>query len=236
MDARSTLFFDIGAQRDCWPGGAWPLVGAEEAANVARLFALAARLGIRQAGSICAHDDAGIAGAAAGGVARLGAGARGERDAADVAIDRASLDDPPAHCRVGSAGAARAPGCDPARPPRYWAMAAGECGRPALDREHSEYLAVGCRDAPDAPPLFLRIFDHVAAGIRDAVVLGAGIEHGIDRAVDALVRRRIRTHVALDASGSRTPEGAQQVIAAWKRRTVDVTTTAMIERLLTRGD
>jgi nicotinamidase-related amidase len=227
MHAGSTLFFDVAAQRDCWPGGAWPLVGAEEAANVARLFALAARLGIRQGGAVCLHAHPGV-----GADAPTSAGASGRGEA--IAVD--ATPDAPPHCLAGTEGTQRAPACDPSKPLRCWTRGRDPAAAVDLDRAHADYVASGCAATPDAPPLFARVLDHVTAGIRDAVVLGAGIEHGLDRAVDALLRRRIRTHVALDATGSATPEHAQQVIAGWKRRFVDVTTTAMIERLLTRAD
>ena len=77
--------------------------------------------------------------------------------------------------------------------------------------------------------------DHLTAGIRDAVVFGAGLEHGIDRAVDALLRRRIRTHVVLDAAASADPDQAQRIIAGWKRRGVDGATAATVLRLLARA-
>jgi hypothetical protein len=52
------------------------------------------------------------------------------------------------------------------------------------------------------------------------------------RSRPALLARRIRTHVALDASGAADEIAAQLVIADWKRRGVDVTTVAMVERML----
>lgn len=225
MHAGSTLFFDVTAQRDCWPGGAWPLVDAEQAENVARLFALAARLRIRQAGAVCVHDR-GIApdDAATGTVA----------ERAGVSTLAVPAGAPP-HC-LASDGIRRAPGCEPFRAVRSWGYHYGAAEAASiLDRAHADYVASGCAAPPDMAPLFLRVFDHVTAGVRDAVVFGAGIEHGVDRAVAALLRRRIRTHVALDAAGSATPEHAQEVVATWKRRMVDVTTTAMIERLLARA-
>ena len=218
MHPGSTLFFDVAAQCDCWPGGAWPLVGAEEATNVARLFALARRLGIRQGGVVCLHGEA----------REHASGAGDPRGAAPAA-------DAPPHCRPQSEGAARAPGCDPVKPPRCWTPGHDTGPALALDRAGADYVASGCAAPPDVAPLLLRVFEHVTAGVNDAIVFGAGIEHGVERAVDALLRRRIRTHVAIDAAGSATAEGAQQVIARWKRRFVDVTTTAMIERLLTRA-
>ena len=60
-------------------------------------------------------------------------------------------------------------------------------------------------------------------------------ELAIDRTIDALVRRRIRTHVALDAAAAVDAASAQAVIAAWKRRGVDGVTAAIVERLLARG-
>ena len=71
--------------------------------------------------------------------------------------------------------------------------------------------------------------------MRDAVVFGAGIEGGLDQAIRALLRRRIRTHVALDAAGAADDTAAQLVVAEWKRRGVDGTTVAMIARMLQRA-
>ena len=100
MHPGSTLFFDVAAQRDCWPGGAWPLVGAEQAENVARLFALAARLGIRQAGAVCVHED---------GIAPDGAATGASHLIAPAGT--------PPHC-LAPDGIGRAPGCEPFRPVR----------------------------------------------------------------------------------------------------------------------
>jgi len=137
----------------------------------------------------------------------------------------------PAHCHAGSAGSARLAlpavpvvTIDPAR----------DGGRP-LDRVHALYVASGCAVAPDATAAGARAVAHLTAGIRDAVVFGAGLEHGVAHALDALLRRRIRTHVALDASAAADPAAAQRVVADWKRRTVDVTTAAMVTRLLMRA-
>ena len=120
----------------------------------------------------------------------------------------------PPHCLVGS------PGVD--RPDGVALPAPG----PPTDS------ASGCGAAPD---VVARAFDRATAGIRDAVVFGAGVEFGVARTVDALVRRRIRTHVALDAVAAADADLAQQVVATWKRRGVDGATVATIERLLVAG-
>ena len=126
------------------------------------------------------------------------------------------VDEPgvPWHCRTDLPGTGRPPAV-PLPPPS------------ATDS------ASGCTAAPDDRSG--RAFDRATAGIRDAVVFGAGIEYGIARAVDALLRRRIRTHVALDAAAVADAEVAQQIVATWKRRGVDGATVATIERLLRAG-
>lgn len=207
MRAPSTLFFDIAAQRDLWPGGAWPLVDDSTRENIERLFAIAARLHVRQGGVMCLHDD--------------------------VAAARDGIAAP--HCLLGTHGADRAAECEPVLPPRVWHATAAELDADSLDRSHTDYLASGCAAAPDSRPGLTRVLAHVTAGILDVVVFGAAIELAMDRAVQALLRRRIRTHVVLDASSAVTAESAQQVISVWKRGTVDVTTTATIERLLLRN-
>jgi nicotinamidase-related amidase len=119
----------------------------------------------------------------------------------------------PAHCAVGLPGSAR-PAAVALPPPSATADS-----------------ATGCEGTPDDGPPFAR----AVAGIRDAVVFGAGVEYGVTRAVDALLRRRIRTHVALDAVAAADADVAQHVVAAWKRRGVDGATVATIERLLRAG-
>jgi nicotinamidase-related amidase len=206
----STLFLDVCAQRDFWPGGAWPIVTAAEAEQMAELFRVAAAFGVRQGGVVCLH---GAPGSGAGDTI----GARNPPAAGA-----------PAHCAAGSGGADRAPGCAPVHPPEIAPAA-------ALDRVHAYYVAAGCGAPIDAEPADLRVIDHLTAGIRDAVVFGAGVEYAMERAVDALLRRRVRTHVALDAAGAADAADAQLVIARWKRRTVDGATAATIARLLARG-
>lgn len=199
----AALFLDVCIQPDLWPGGAWPLLDEARARNVERLFALAARLGIRQGGIVCAH------GASAAEVAGF-----------------------PPHCEDAPAATARPPGCVPELPMRVWSPDAGrDAPAPAPNRAFATYVASGCRRAPDQGS-HGGAFDHLTAGVRDAIVFGAGVEYGIDAAVDALLRRRIRTHVVLDAVGSADETEAQLVLAGWKRRGVDGITAAMLERLL----
>src|SRR6185369_15393023 len=95
-------------------------------------------------------------------------------------------------------------------------------------------LPSGCTSAIDDDGAWRAAFDHLTAGIRDAVVFGAGIEYALAHTVDALLRRRIRTHVALDAAAAADDAEAQRVVATWKRRGVDGATVATIARLLTR--
>jgi len=134
----------------------------------------------------------------------------------------------PPHCRGESWTYDRPPGCGP-----YLPMEVCDEVRDApLDRTHATYVASGCACAPDEAGHAKRAFEHTTAGIRDAVVFGAGIEHGLDRTVEALLRRRIRVHVPLDAAGAADADAAQAVVARWKRRGVDGTTVAMVERLL----
>ena len=215
----STLFFDAAVQRDCFPGGPWPLVTPEQAEHVLTLFTLAASLGVRQGGIVCMHAD----------------GVDPVPSAGALPAHASPADGVPPHCLVGVEGVGRPPECEPARPSRYWTPDTPHAEVAALDRSHTDYVGSGCGTAPDTWPALTRVVDHLTAGVRDAVVFGAGVEHAITFAVDALLRRRIRTHVAIDAAGAANAEEAQRVIAIWKRRTVDVTTTAMVARLLTRG-
>jgi len=140
----------------------------------------------------------------------------------------------PPHALAGSAGGERLDGCVPVLPAVTVDVWCDQLDTP-VDRSHAFYLATGCAGAPDETPLERRVFEHLIAGIRDAVVFGAGIEYAMARAIDALLRRRVRTHVALDATGSADPAEGQRIIADWKRRMVDVTTAAMVIRLLERG-
>lgn len=206
MHAGSTLFLDVCVQRDFWPGGAWAIVRDEDARHVAELFALAAELSVRQGGVVCMHGPTPGAAPPAG----------------------------PPHC-ADAAGMARPPGYLPARPAALYDPDTPLADLSVLDRTHAIYVASGCAIAPDASPAGRRLFDHLTAGVRDAVVFGAGIEHAVDRAVDALLRRRIRTHVVLDAAAPADPAEAQRVVAEWKRRTVDGLTGATVRRMLVRG-
>ncbi|TMA78457.1 MAG: hypothetical protein E6J72_13990 [Deltaproteobacteria bacterium] len=210
----ATLFVAVCTQRDFWPGGAAALVDGATAANVATLVGVGARLRIRTGGICCLHDS----------------WPRGS------APDRTSVASTTApalatHCLVGTAGADFAPGGAPALP--VIVVAAGSVA-PALDRVHAYYVASGCDAGVDAGTLHARVFDHLAAGVRDAVVFGAGVEYGLAHAVDALLHRRVRTHVSLDAAAAVDDAAAQLVIADWKRRGVDVATTATLIRLLER--
>ncbi len=105
----------------------------------------------------------------------------------------------------------------------------------SLDREHALYVDSGCGCAPDGDVEHARAFNHLTAGVRDAVVFGAGVEGGLDQAVRALLRRRIRVHVALDAAGAADERAAQLIVADWKRLGVDGTTVGMIARMLRRS-
>jgi nicotinamidase-related amidase len=199
----STLFLAVCAQRDFWPGGAWPLVDAAAAHTITELYALGAALGVRQGGICCRHTS-----------------------------DAPAHAGPP-HCLAGTAGEASLPRCVPAA--SVLLVDPGATLAPALDRAHAYCVASGCVAAVDAEPAGRLVFEHLAAGIRDAVVFGAGVELGIARAVDALLRRRVRTHVVLDAAAPADPAEAQQVIAEWKRRGVDGATASTIARLLRRA-
>jgi nicotinamidase-related amidase len=201
----STLVLAVCTQQDFWPGGAWPLVDADQADAAQELFTLAASLSVRQGGICCRHEP---------------------DEAANVARDA------PPHCVAGTPGVVNVPGCVPALP---MIVVAPDTVVPALDRAHAYYVASGCRAPIDTVSSGRVVFDHLTAGIRDAVVFGAGVEHGVARTVDALLRRRVRTHVALDASAAADASEAQHVIAGWKRRGVDGVTVATIARLLRRG-
>ncbi len=203
MHPGATLFFDCCVQEDCWPEGSWPLVRRSEAANVERMFALGRRLTIRQGGIVCQHGPHGTP----------------------------MFAEAPAHCQDEAWWSARPPRCLPALP----ILTAGREGTddsPGIDRTAAMYLPSGCAARPDVAVGHARAFAYLTAGVRDAVVFGAGIEHAMARAIEALLARRIRTHVALDASGAADETVAQLVVAGWKRRGVDVTTVAMVERML----
>lgn len=95
----------------------------------------------------------------------------------------------------------------------------------------SIYVGSGCGESPDDATCG-DAFQRLTAGVRDAVVFGAGLEYGVAHAVDALLRRRIRTHLVLDAVAATDEVAAQLVVAGWKRRGVDVVTVDVVERLL----
>jgi hypothetical protein len=206
MHPGATLFLDCCVQEELWPDGSWPLVSASQAANVERLFALAREAAIRQGGLVCRHTPNGTP-------THPGA---------------------PVHCGEDVTWSVRPPGCEPVLP-----IVIARCEAPAdglrLDRTSALYLDSGCGAPPDAAPAHARAFAHLTAGVRDTVVFGAGIEHALARVIEPLLARRIRTHVALDASGAADEVAAQLVVADWKRRGVDVTTVAMVERMLLRN-
>lgn len=206
MHPGATLFLDCCVQAELWPDGSWPLVSASQVGNVERLFAFARELTIRQGGIVCRH---------------LPGETRTHPDAL-------------AHCREGSTWSVRPPRCGPVLPILI-ARGDGHADEPPLDRTCALYLDSGCASAPDLAIGHKRAFAHLTAGVRDAIVFGAGIEHAMARAVEALLARRIRTHVALDAAGAADEIAAQLVVADWKRRGVDVTTVAMVERMLLRN-
>lgn len=131
-------------------------------------------------------------------------------------------------CRHDDDGAVAAPGSP-----------AHACGSGALARPEGcvlvgEAVESGCGVAPDDAALG-PAFGRLTAGIRDAVVFGAGIEYGLALAMAALLRGRVRTHLVLDAAGAADEIAAQLVIADFKRRGVDVMTVDMVARLLRRG-
>jgi hypothetical protein len=139
----------------------------------------------------------------------------------------------PAHAARATAGAGHPDDCLPARPIRLWEPDAPAV--PPADRDHADYVTSGCQAPVEAAPVHGRVLDHLAAGVRDAVVFGAVVEDAMAHAVDALLARRVRVHVALDAAATADPERAQRVVAAWKRRFVDGTTVAEIARALRRA-
>lgn len=140
--------------------------------------------------------------------------------------------DVPAHCRTATSGCERPPGCVPRLPVQVCEEGASA---DALDRRYALYLPSGCGEAPDAVPYAARTFDRMLAGIRDVVLFGAGIEYGMDRVAGALLRRRVRTHVVLDAAGAGDGAASQLIIAQWKRRAIDGATVETIRRLLARN-
>jgi hypothetical protein len=117
---------------------------------------------------------------------------------------------------------------------QVWTEEAERLNEMRLDRVHAVYVDSGCGHLPDGTPRCASAFEHFTAGIRDVVVFGAGVEHGLERVVDTLLRRRIRIHVALDAVGAADEVLAQGVVARWKRRSVDGATVDTIHRLLIR--
>jgi hypothetical protein len=207
MHPAATVFVDVGVQRELWPGGAWPLVGEAEAAGIARLFAIARAFAVRQGGIVCRH----------------------------AASSPEPAMNAPTHCGAPASADERPIDCLPALPVQLWTTAVASDPPLALDRAHAIYVDSGCAQDPDAHPVHARAFAHLTAGVRDAVVCGAGVEYGLDRVVGALLRRRIRTHVALDALGAADEVVAQTVVAGWKRRGVDGTTVEMVHRMLQRG-
>ena len=96
------------------------------------------------------------------------------------------------------------------------------------------YAESGCGESPDHPAHSER-FRRLVGGVRDAVVLGAGLEYGVAQVIDALLRRRIRTHLVIDAVGAASESEAQLLIAGWKRRGVDIVTVDVVARLLSSG-
>jgi hypothetical protein len=182
MFPAATLFLDVCAQWELWPGGTWPIVTVEVARMVARMFDLAAISPVRRGSVRCRHDDGGEA-AAAGSLPHC----RGP-GASLLPLDRAVR---PVDCVVES----------------------------------------GCAVAPDQgrhAPSFRRM----TAGIRDAVVFGAGLEYGIAHATRAFLRSRIRTHLVIDAAGAADEVAAQLVVADLKRQGADVVTVDVVVRLL----
>ena len=202
MHPAATLFFDVCVQRDLWPGGVWPLLGTDHARNLVRLFRLAEEFSVRQGGIVCRHGVGGTSAPSAF----------------------------PLHCGAFDAGEERADGCRPTLPLQVWRSNPTDAS--CLERDCATYVDSGCHLAPDDGPERERAFRHVTAGVRDAIVFGAGIEYGIDRAVDALLRHRIRTHVVLDAMGAADEILAQTIVAGWKRRGVDGVTVDVVARLL----
>lgn len=95
----------------------------------------------------------------------------------------------------------------------------------------SIFVESGCGQPLDDPS-HCAAFQRLTAGVRDAVVFGAGLEYGVAFAVEALLRRRIRTHLVIDAAVPADEVVAQLLIARWKRRGVDVVTVDVAERLL----
>jgi len=202
----ATLFLDVCVQSELWPDGAWPLVSDEQADRVTRLFALARAHDLRQGGVVCRH----------------------------VSSDATPAGDVPLHCQSIEAADRRPAGCLPILPLQVWTAEGASDHAPALDRARAVYVDSGCGHDPDDLPRRARVFAHLTAGVRDAVVFGAGVEHGLRRVVDALLRRRIRIHVALDAVGTRDEVRAQVLVAGWKRRGVDGVTVEIVERMLRR--
>ena len=103
-----------------------------------------------------------------------------------------------------------------------------------LDRATATYARERLPAFPIEAANDRRAFEHLTAGVRNAVVFGAGAEFAVDRAVAALLERRVRTHAVLDAIGTADEVRAQSVVARWKRRGVDGVTVGTLARLLTR--
>jgi hypothetical protein len=192
-------------QKDLGPEGPWPLLTAPEATNVRALFALAAELSVRQGGIVCRHGEG------------------GSQPVAEA----------PPHCLGPDAVTDRPLGCTPMLPFRVFH--ASEAASASLDRTRAVYVTSGCGRAPDGDASWAAAFAHITAGVRDAVVFGGGIEYALQEAVLALLRRRVRTHVVLDAAGTADAVRAQQVVAEWKRRGVDGSTVMTIRRMLLAG-
>ncbi len=138
----------------------------------------------------------------------------------------------PTHCVTGTHGAERVEACAARLPVRLFSLESQE--RPA-GRAYTSYLGSGCAVAIATAPSQQAVFAHLIAGVRDAVVFGAGIEFGIAHVIEALLLARVRTHLAIDATGAADAAHAQTLLEGWKRRGVDVLTTATVERLLRRS-
>jgi len=133
-------------------------------------------------------------------------------------------------CRHGADGYAAAIGAAPhAEGPQATERPAGVPPIP----DDAYVMDSGCGLAPDEG-VHAEVFRRMTAGIRDAVVFGAGAEYGIARAIGALLRRRIRTHLVLDAAGVGEDVAAQLVVAALKRRGLDVLTSDVVARWVSR--
>src|SRR2546425_6266015 len=213
MDRATTVFWDGDPQRDFLePTGALYVPGSEAIlANLARLTYLA-RAGtprIRVIGSVCRHFP---------GDAELWSGGGPY----------------PEHCMNGTPGQQKVVATAPLAP--RWienrAYPPAELARALtgdevfLEKQDIDILA-GNRNAQDVLP-------RLVAGVDDVVVYGVCTDICVDRSLRALLPLGRRLHVVTDAVAALDAARGEECKGRWRAARVVLTTTADVERALTR--